>query len=519
MHHILIVDDEPIVVQSISHIIKTDIERAILIEKARNGREAIEKAFSFRPDLVITDIKMPGINGLDVIMEIKAHHANTRFVILSAYDQFSFAKEAVALGVEEYLLKPVSRQRMAETILKCLNKIEHDQEKIKRDLMLKEKMEKMLPSVESGFLLSALFFDEISADASNILEMQSGGGMIVAELSGGREPDKAFGIICYDALKQQGECLVCKLSPGKIAAFIPAAGNCIGKEHVVSLTKKLIQSSRDKGLCIAVGIGGIRGNFDEIKESYGEAVSALNVIQKDQPSGGLLHFDEIKNSEWIDHDSANKKKKFFSKLMMGDFLSAIQEFEDIFNWFKSISGGDFNKLKEKAAEIMAMIAVKVYDEEIPDDQELVVPVFNAKNAVELQEICMEKIMKLSAYAGSLNRKRISEMVSRANEMIGQRYADNVTLECIAKDLGITPSYFSRLYKQQTGYNFIDYLIKVRIENAKRLFQTSDLSVKEVSYKTGYIDPNYFSRMFKKITGMTPTEFKLNIDSGRLTKTV
>jgi two-component system, response regulator YesN len=207
MFRVLVVDDEPVVTESLSYIIKNEIDPSIVVEQARNGREAIEKAWNLVPDIIITDIKMPGINGLGVIREMKQHFRDTRFIILTAYEQFTFAKEAVTLGVDEYLLKPVNRMRMIETIKKCFAKIEEDRSKRAHDLLMKEKMEKMMPTVESGFLLSLLFFDDYDAkDCRELLELESESGcMIIIEQrlregTANETTSKTFPETCSDIL-------------------------------------------------------------------------------------------------------------------------------------------------------------------------------------------------------------------------------------------------------------------------------------------------------------------------------
>jgi two-component system response regulator YesN len=515
MFRILVVDDEPIAIKSIIHIIKNDVDPSIAVEKARNGREAIEQAWKIRPDIVITDIKMPGLSGLDVISEIKAQLQSTRFIILSAYEQFAFAKEAVALGVDEYLLKPVSRARMAEAVKKCIERVENDRSKLKRDLAMKERMEKMIPSIESGFLLSLLFFDHYDPKSGkDLLDLKNEGGcIIVAEMritrpDAGYEAGRTFYGTCCDILKQYDGCLVCQLSALKIAAFIPARDDETGREKVKSIAGNLIERNRDKDAFFAIGAGSICRDLKGLKESYTQAAVALNTLKSDQSPGALRHIVDVKSDQPPDSYTADRKKAVCSKLAIGDLSGALTEIENIFNWHKKACKGDFPRLKEKMAEVLAMLVVKVYDAEIPENHETIAPILHAEGEQELLELCRAKVMELAVCAESNSKSRISDMVHKANGIIEGAYANEVTLEAVARELGITPSYFSRLYKQQTGYNFIDYLIKVRIEHAKRLFDSTDLSVKEISYMTGYIDPNYFSRLFKKATGMTPTEYKL-----------
>jgi two-component system, response regulator YesN len=522
MFRVLVVDDEPVVTESLAYIIKNEIDSSIVVEQARNGREAIEKAWNLVPDIIITDIKMPGINGLGVIREMKQHFRDTRFIILTAYEQFTFAKEAVTLGVDEYLLKPVNRMRMAETIKRCFAKIEEDRGKRARELDMKEKMEKMMPTVESGFLLSLLFFDDFDAkDCRELLELEGESGcMIIIEQRlregmAAETTNKIFADTCSDVLKQTNGCLACQMSAGKIAAFIPAAIDT-GHENAAAIAGKLIELTKSKDTFIAIGIGSVRGNYDELRESYGEAVVALNAITTDILPGRHLHIDHVESDaqEYEDYPP-EMKKNLMTRLSMGDTTGAQREFEAVFSWLKKKCGEDFNLLKGRTVELMAYLAAKAFSMEISGKQEIIAAILRTEGPRELRELCKAKITGLSVAIAASQKSRLSEIVVRANEIITRNFTSDISLEGVARELGISPSYFSRLYKEQTGFNFIDYLIKVRIENAKKLFMNSDLSVKEISYMTGYGDPNYFSRLFKKITGMTPTEYKVQTDNAML----
>ena len=145
MLKVMVVDDESIVVESIKYIIDKNFTDVMVSGTARSGREAIEKAELIKPDIIFMDIKMPGINGIDAIKEIREILPNAQIIILSACEQFEYAKEAINLGVSVYLLKPVNRSKMVEVIRQAAINYEETKLKRKRELDLKEKYEKVLP--------------------------------------------------------------------------------------------------------------------------------------------------------------------------------------------------------------------------------------------------------------------------------------------------------------------------------------------------------------------------------------
>ncbi|MGB4649708.1 MAG: response regulator, partial [Acetivibrionales bacterium] len=116
MYSLMVCDDEQIMIESVRHIVEKEFSNVRIIETARSGREAIEKTLTIKPDIILTDIKMPGINGLDAIKEIKKVHNDVKIVIVSVYEFFEYAKQAVELGVSEYLIKPVKKERLVDTL-------------------------------------------------------------------------------------------------------------------------------------------------------------------------------------------------------------------------------------------------------------------------------------------------------------------------------------------------------------------------------------------------------------------
>lgn len=160
MIRVMIVDDEKIVIESLQFIIEKNFNNLEIVATARSGREAIEKAEHIVPDIVFMDIKMPGINGIEAMKEIKSRHKSAVFIVLTAFDHFDFAKESIKLGVFEYLLKPVSRTKVIEVIQKAVEAIKVERKKRQVELELKEKLETVLPILEHGFIYAMILFED-----------------------------------------------------------------------------------------------------------------------------------------------------------------------------------------------------------------------------------------------------------------------------------------------------------------------------------------------------------------------
>jgi two-component system response regulator YesN len=184
MIRLFIADDEQIVIDSIKFIIEKNDVKADIIGFAKSGREAIEKVEILKPDVVFMDIKMPGIDGIEAIKQIKERHKDIIFVIITAYEYFNYAKEAIDLGVLDYLLKPLNRNKVVEAIKKAIEVIEKRREAMLKELELKEKLNKIIPYLEGQFLYTTLFsgitYDDLSFYEEIFgIKLQRGYAMIV----------------------------------------------------------------------------------------------------------------------------------------------------------------------------------------------------------------------------------------------------------------------------------------------------------------------------------------------------
>ncbi len=182
-YKIMLADDEGIVIDSLKFIIEKEFGDQCAIEFAKTGRSVIELAENFRPDIAIMDIQMPGINGIEAMREIRETNANVVFIVMSAYDKFDYAKEAIKLGVLEYITKPMEKTRIIAALRKAMEQIDRERNKRSNDLLIREKLENVMPIIESGLLYNLLFQEHFTEDIENYKQLlgidqnYSGGGL------------------------------------------------------------------------------------------------------------------------------------------------------------------------------------------------------------------------------------------------------------------------------------------------------------------------------------------------------
>ncbi len=530
MYRLLIADDEQIVLDSIKFIIEKNFSDVVVAGTARSGREAIEKAETLKPDIIFMDIKMPGINGIEAIKEIRSRLNNVMFVILTAYDQFDFAKEAVKLEVVEYLLKPVNREKIVSTVRKCIELISSNREKWKRELELKERLESVLPILENGFIYSMLFSDEHSKEIDSyreILELNEECGYIITVKFGetkneGNIVNKAslsfksqtFYRYLRDVFKGKCKCLIGPLMMNRIFVFLPVSmkeDEYALKLETINIAKFIYDSLADKvDVDISIGIGRTYCTMEDISKSYEESLRAAKFLA----GSGVMHIMDVpveagSSSEY----PCAKEKLLLDKAAAGETDACMQIFGQIYDWLLKEYPSSLRTIRKRLLELIVLIRRIGYNSKIEDEiyfkkGDYIEDFLSIEDPVELKVWCRERIEHVSKGISDMREKRVnSSLILKAMKYIKENYKNEITLEDIAREVNISPHYFSKLFKDEVGENFIDYITSLRIQKSKELLSENNLSIKEICFEIGYGDPNYFSRIFKRIVGVTPTDYK------------
>jgi len=529
MYKILIADDEQIVLDSMEFIIKRNIPEAVLAGTARSGREVIEKAELIRPDIIIMDIKMPGINGIEAIREIKSRFSDISFIIMTAYEQFEFAKEAINLDVQEYLLKPVNKNKLIDTIKNTIRQLDANKEKRSIELKLKERLGNITTVLENGFISAMIFFDDYSKELNNYRDIfeinEEYGYMVTIEFgdtvnSGyiGNKIGLSIKIQSFyskfrDLMKSKFKCFIGPNLLNRIIIFVPT--NFKGDEYknrieaisfgnyIIDILSENIEDN------FFVGIGRIYNGMGNMILSYEESVRAIRYCSEKC----VIHIMDVPLERNVDTNyPVLKEKLLLEKASTGDTDICLKSFYDIFDWLSNEYENSVSDIKKKLIEVVVLLHRYIWDYKI-DGAESGIKFSYLEEFLAIDDIselrlwCIERIKLITCAIKNNNNKELSGIVIKAKNYIDANYNREITLNEISKEVNITPSYFSKLFRNETKENFIDYLTFVRIQKAKEFLQEDKLSIKEICYKIGYGDPNYLSRIFKKIIGLTPTEYK------------
>jgi two-component system, response regulator YesN len=524
MYKLMVVDDEQLAIESVKYIVENDIKNITLTETARSGREAIEKVRTDRPDIILMDIHMPGINGLEAIKEINKIHNNIKFIIVSAYEYFEFAQQAVELGVKDYLTKPLNKIRLIETLEHITIQLGEEIEKHGQELETREKIEKMLNIVEHSFIYSLLLSEGQKVDIGRykeLFEIESKNGyifIVTFKNKSGKPPkeillgdgvqNQMFYSYFKDNLKYKAKCIVGPAILDRVVVYVSESieDDYTQRVQSIDLIEKMIEKLEDKfDTEFSVGIGKVRSD-DDIMISYQEALKAL----KFDEGGKVTHIDDVLlNLNNIGYEILADEQKIISGIQKGDTGLCVGLLNDIFIRYPNFF--EVESIRNRLFEIMVVAHRIAIENGIDGDDyigysQYISQIIGCKTKEKFERMCVEKIGYITSKIKQTKKTTIGIIVDNANEIIAKRFSHELTLDDISKELCISPQYFSRLYKDEMGINFIEQLTNERIKNAKTLMKKGGYSIKEICYMSGYSDPHYFSRLFKKHEGVSPSVY-------------
>ncbi|MCU6793188.1 response regulator [Paenibacillus sp. WQ 127069] len=530
MLKVMIIDDEILARVGIKSIIPWRQHEFEVVAEAENGEQALALAKELLPDIAITDIKMPLLNGIEFIKAMKELGMTTKFVILSSYGDFEYVKEAMKLGAEDYILKlKMEPDHLLQILIKIKEKIL--QEKSQQISLNKSENEidSYLPSMREALfnrLLFGYFEDNEEVHRQfRLMKIELPQAHIYCllvkvdhyEVFKKYKEQNDLYIITY-AITNVVQEIVNEFHAGYVFTTKPMEVVVIYADDSLSETGQLairirglcerIQSALKKYLNISVTIGVSEGqpSYVEIKKGFGQAVKALqNGFAL--PRESIIFFnDDLNNLDKSDNALGETFMKLEQACAMGSTDTIIHELKLI---QQGLIGVSPDSLKGLCASILFMLIsfskskdLSLYD--LWEDDPF--------NQIEKFQVLQDYIDWLSMLIATLNK--ISDLlgdnhklISQAKQFIHDHYDQNISLQMVAEHLHISGNYLSHLFKKETNENFIDHLIHIRIEHAKTWITTSNYKIHEIGKRVGYHDNFYFSKIFKKVVGVTPIQYR------------
>lgn len=529
MYKIMLADDEGIVIDALTYIINKNFGEQCLIEHAKTGRSVIELAEHFRPDIAFMDIQMPGINGIEAMKEIRKSNKNTIFIVISAYDKFDYAKEAITLGVMDYVNKPIQQQEIIALLKRAMEKVDQEKEKRSNDLLIREKLETVVPIIESGFIYSVLFQENYVDEIDNFKQLlgivenfgymmviRCGDSQIDGQLTnavGASVRAQSYYMELRDIIKQYFPGIVGNMMANMVIVYIPVKEEEKTQEYQrridsIEQARKMVKKLKETiDAHFQVGIGSIQ-TIGKIGTSYSEAMNSFRYS-----SGSVAHANDLPvTCEYEGDYPIETEKNLFAAVEQGDINQSRLEAVKFFDWMLEKHSDSPQDIKMKALEFVLLIEKIGYlsggmSYHFGSRHDYLSAITSLQSMDDIKNWYLEKI--LIVCRNILNKKEmtVNSITEKAKEYIKLHFHKDLSLDDVSREVNVSPYYFSKLFKEETGENFIEYLTAIRMEKAKELLSQTGKSMKEICSEVGYTDPNYFSRSFKKNVGVTPTEFK------------
>lgn len=520
MYRIILADDEGLELESLQFILRKAFGDECMVETAKTGRAVIELSERFHPDIAIMDIHMPGINGLDAMREIRRFNAGVRFIVLSAYDRFDYAKEAISLGASCYLTKPVSRESLVEAIRGAMGEIETERSRLSKNLLLREKLETAIPMLETGLIDSVLLRRDkksLLRDYAALLEITQDNGYFMAidfQPDGGA--DSGFEMLgeynrAKSIITEHFAHVITQVMGNRILSVVFCASpqdeyesRIMVLERVRELRRRLTTAT---DIQVAIGIGSVRP-LERLSESYDQAIAALS-----RRISSVAHFNDMPLSkQWEEGYPSDEEYTMYEVAELGDVKAVCDHANAFFSWMARNHADHPMDVKLKVLELVMRVEYIAFHTggqtyHFMQRQGYMETVIAMEDLEDLRQWYINKIRLATENIVDDKEKTSQSIVEQAKQFIERNYAQEINLAGISQELHVSPYYFSKLYKATTGQNFIEYLTQIRMEAAKARLSGTNQSVKEICLSIGYSDPNYFSRSFKKYAGLSPSEYR------------
>lgn len=531
LYRIMLVDDEEEVRKAIIHNMDWATLGFEVAGDAENGEDALEKLEQLEPDVVITDIRMPYMDGLTLTARIREKYPSMKILIFSGYDDFEYAKQAIKLNVTEYILKPVNSEELAVILKRIRESLDEEIEQRQNINSLRESYTGSLPILRELFLNDLVRgITDASAAASklreyeiDILDARKWLTAVIhvekVEQSETQELSLHQELIPISVRELMEDCLkpYCRFvifNSTEGITVIAAIDEHNTQAGLINLFDDICKESRRLlAVTITVGVGHGSDTLQEIDNSYRTAVDALG-YRAIVGQGRTIYINDV---EPVGRGKLQFNAKDEEQLAAVIKFGSQERIESVIRELAACM--DDAKVHTRQYQVYMMSIVNClirlmqqYDLDIDD-------MFDSKVQYEelLQGICLKEefadrvIPIVCRMNEAMNRERDNttrRVIQEAKEYIREHYPDpELSVETLCRHLHMSPAYFSTVFKKETGQTYVNYLTEVRLGKAVELLNETDDKTYMIAQKVGYQEQNYFSYVFKKRYGVSPTKYR------------
>lgn len=514
---LLIAEDEALERKALRFLLDKYFSESIeVVAEVSNGRDAVDRALSLKPHIILMDIHMPIMDGLEACNLIKNNYKETEFVILTAYNYFDYAKKAIHIGVSDYLLKPFSNEEFVSSLNKILLKINSKNLIVNKNNELKETYKKISPYVEKQMVANIAYGVTLTDDQfneyRNILSIDSVKFCcILFNLKGKSVFNENSVAVIKNKLSVLFPRIVGGLCLNHIILFV--FDEAVGSKILSRVFDDLLSNLREDfkinyDVILSTGTSSTYEGLNQLYLSYKEAercTKSEKVKSFICKSEGIKDINSTININRVNHIIS-------CKIINEDLNGAIIELDTILN--NLLMGNERIDLliaKKGLLEILATI-IEDINEFIDKDFKRLNKDKILSELIELKEIsdlknCANMVLKnFISYISSYKRSKNIDLLEKVKNYIETNYMNDISLDNLAQYVSISSFYLSRIFSKAYSMNIKEYIIKIRMEKAKSMLIEGNKSVKQIAREVGYLDQNYFSKAFKKFTNISPKEY-------------
>lgn len=526
MKRVLIADDEPLTRFALRKMIGESFSELEIIGEVDNGIAVVEEAQKMLPDIIFMDIKMPGRTGIEASEIILRDNPQIHIIILTAYDHFDYIQKALEIGVEGYLLKPISKDNVRRKIDEIVKRILLIEAKNKAREALESNVDAVVGMAERDFidqLIQKRYDEDSIAQYLNFLGHTIASGFFMCIRFQVDDRQYYNSTIARERTRNKVTTAIDRYLPfmTRYIQASPRGNNIIlflydtestghsQKEESVMIAEHLIHKIELVEKCqVAIGIGKTYRNIKTFGDSFDEAYMAVRQLKPLE----WLHYEDCTGySE--KHNSPYPTKKtdqLMEKIQLGNpeesMAVAVEIVDEILLRCQSlwIAKEYITQLYYNVRQLIISI---INEETIDASMDLVVMIGNAVDTDEIRHLVLTEVSRMI--------RLFSENLTKGNQVLTEiiydfahrHYREDITLDDLAEAIGKSSQYTSKIFKKLFDVNFVDYITGLRMDEAKEHLRTSNMKIRDVALKAGYDDSNYFCRIFKKRTGMTPNEYR------------
>lgn len=520
LYRVLLVDDEEDIREGISRKMDWLGLGFSLVGEAANGQDALELAESLRPDVILTDIKMPFMDGLELCRILTDRLPAARFVVFSGFDAFEYAKQAIQMNVVEYILKPINADELSDVLRRLKEQLDRERAERRNVELLRSRYTENLPILRELFYANLLDGriepgTERERAAHLDIDLQGEEWAVGLAYIGSDRRDALSTLSIQNLLEETLTADRCKLSLYNdwVAVIVSLTESFTVYDLIRAMDRVCTLAASYLGLTLTVGVGAPCKELSGVARSAAEARTALeyrSMVGRGQviyigdlePDGGqVLTFEEA------DERTLTAAVRLGSEQEVRDAAAAlagkIRE--------ANPSAGQYSLfLMELVTHLMKMTRRSGVGVEEVFGAGFSLPIQKSElpRLEELEDWCAERYLRLRTLIRRRQTDSAGQTVETAKEYIRQHYAESdLSVEKLCAYLHLSSTYFSTLFKRETGTSFTAYVTTVRMEAAAEAIRGTEEKTYLIAQRCGYEDPNYFSYVFKRHFGVTPTKYR------------